>query len=173
MPRWSSSFHSKPDWWKRGLSPRRKIPIWFGGHAEMTMQRVIEFGGGWMPMAYAPGDEAKAAFDKLRAMADKADRDPASIGIGTRTTVALGAEAEWRDTIRFWKSCGATHITLVTYSGRGHLPHRGADAWRPSRCDQTILECGRRSSVRLPPASEVRMLIDHPASAEASPQRVG
>jgi hypothetical protein len=29
--------------------------------------------------------------------------------------------AEWRETVRFWKSCGVTHLTLGTYSGRGHL----------------------------------------------------
>ena len=23
--------------------------------------------------------------------------------------------------VRFWKSCGVTHLTLGTYSGRGHL----------------------------------------------------
>ena len=34
---------------------------------------------------------------------------------------SIGAEAEWRETVRFWKSCGATHLTLGTYSGRGHL----------------------------------------------------
>ena len=114
-------YHTIDDAGINPLPPRRKIPIWFGGHAEVTMRRVVEWGDGWMPMAYAPGDEAKAAFDKVRAMAEAAGRDPASIGIDTRTTVGLGNEAEWRDTIRFWKSCGATHITLVTYSGRGHL----------------------------------------------------
>jgi probable F420-dependent oxidoreductase len=114
-------YHTIEDAGINPLPPRRKIPVWFGGHAEVTMRRVVEWGDGWMPMAYAPGDEAKAAFDKLRAMAEGAGRDPASIGIDTRTTAGLGNEAEWRDTIRFWKSCGATHITLVTYSGRGHL----------------------------------------------------
>jgi hypothetical protein len=33
----------------------------------------------------------------------------------------IGNEAEWRDTVRFWKSSGVTHLTLATYSGRGHL----------------------------------------------------
>jgi hypothetical protein len=47
--------------------------------------------------------------------------DPDSIGIDTRVTAGIGAEAEWRDTIRFWKSCGISHLTLETYSGRGHL----------------------------------------------------
>jgi len=114
-------YHTIEDAGINPLPPRRKIPVWFGGHAEVTMRRVVEWGDGWMPMAYAAGDEAKAAFDKLRAMAEKAGRDPANIGIDTRTTAGLGAEAEWRDTMRFWKSCRATHITLVTYSGRGHL----------------------------------------------------
>ena len=80
-----------------------------------------DWGDGWMPLNYAPGDEAVAAFDKLRAMAEAAGRDPASIGFDTRTTVGIGAEAEWRETVRFWKSCGVTHLTLGTYSGRGHL----------------------------------------------------
>jgi probable F420-dependent oxidoreductase len=114
-------YHAIEDAGINPLPPRRKIPIWFGGHAELTMRRVVKWGAGWMPMAYAPDDEAKAAFDKLRAMAEAAGRDPTSIGIDTRTTAGLGNETDWRDTIRFWKSCGATHITLVTYSGRGHL----------------------------------------------------
>ena len=25
------------------------------------------------------------------------------------------------EAVRFWKSCGVTHLTLATYSGRGHL----------------------------------------------------
>jgi probable F420-dependent oxidoreductase len=114
-------YHTIEDAGLNPLPPHRKIPIWFGGHVEVTMRRVVQWGDGWMPMAYAPGDEAKVVFDKLRTMAEAAGRDPASIGIDTRTTAGLGNEADWRDTIRFWKSCGATHITLVTYSGRGHL----------------------------------------------------
>jgi probable F420-dependent oxidoreductase len=114
-------YHTIEDAGINPLPPRRAIPIWFGGHAKVTMRRVIEWGDGWMPMAYSPGDEAKAAFDELRRMAEVAGRDPATIGIDTRTTAGIGGETEWRDTLRFWKACGATHITLVTYSGRGHL----------------------------------------------------
>src|SRR5882724_9595437 len=60
-----------------GINPRPaagKVPIWYGGHADVTLQRVVKWGDGWMPLAYAPGDEARAAFDKLRAMAETADR---------------------------------------------------------------------------------------------------
>ena len=74
-----------------------------------------------MPLAYAPGDQAIAAFAKMRGLAEAAGRDPVSIGIDTRVSVGIGAEAEWREAVRFWKSCGVTHLTLATYSGRGHL----------------------------------------------------
>src|SRR3954465_13842302 len=117
----AGKYHTIEDAGINPLPTRRRIPIWFGGHAEATMQRVVKCGDGWMPLNYAPGDEAGAAFDKLRRMAEAAGRDPASIGIDTRTTVGIGAEAEWRETMRFWKSCGVTHLTLGTYSGRGHL----------------------------------------------------
>jgi probable F420-dependent oxidoreductase len=114
-------YHTIEDAGINPLPPRRTIPIWFGGHADATMRRVVAWGDGWMPMAYAPGNDAKNAFDKLRAMAEAAGRDPSLIGIDTRVAAGLGAEDEWRDTVRFWKSCGATHLTLATYSGRGHL----------------------------------------------------
>src|SRR3954467_11922383 len=97
-----------------------KVPLWYGGHAEVTLRRVVKWGDGWMPLAYGPGEEARAAFDKLRQMAEAAGRDPATIGIDTRVSAA-GDEAEWRDTVRFWNSCGVTHLTLANYYQSGHL----------------------------------------------------
>jgi probable F420-dependent oxidoreductase len=114
-------YHTIEDAGINPLPPKRAIPIWFGGHADITMKRVVKWGDGWMPMSYAPNAEAKAAFDQLRAYAEAEGRDPASIGIDTRVTAGLGDETEWRDTVRFWKSCGVTDLTLTTYSGRGHL----------------------------------------------------
>jgi probable F420-dependent oxidoreductase len=114
-------YHTIEDAGINPLPPKRAIPIWFGGHADITMKRVVKWGDGWMPMSYAPNAEAKAAFDKLRTYAEAEGRDLASIGIDTRVTAGLGEETEWRDTVRFWKSCGVTDLTLTTYSGRGHL----------------------------------------------------
>ena len=84
------------------------------------MRRTVKWGDGWMPLAYGPGEEARAAFDRLRYMAEEAGRDPATIGIDTRVSAA-GEEAEWRDTVGFWKSCGVTHLTLANYYQSGHL----------------------------------------------------
>jgi len=106
-----------------GINPRPtsgRVPLWYGGHADVTLRRVVRWGDGWMPLAYAPGDAARAAIGKLRAYAEAAGRDPSTIGIDTRVSAA-GDEAQWRADVGFWKSCGATHLTLANYYQSGHL----------------------------------------------------
>ena len=106
-----------------GINPRPaagRVPLWYGGHADATLRRVAKWGDGWMPLAYAPGEEARAAIGKLRGYAEEAGRDPATIGIDTRVSAA-GDEAEWRADVNFWKSCGVTHLTLANYYQSGHL----------------------------------------------------
>ena len=102
---------------------RAQIPLWYGGHADVTLRRCAKWGDGWMPLAYPPGEAAKAAIATLQRYAEEAGRDPATIGIDTRVSAGAGAEAEWRDQVRFWKSIGVTHLTLANYYESGHL-HR-------------------------------------------------
>src|SRR5229473_5689765 len=74
-----------------GINPRPasgRVKLWYGGHADVTLRRVVKWGDGWMPLAYPPGEEARAAFDKLRGYAEAAGRDPATIGIDTRVSAA-------------------------------------------------------------------------------------
>jgi probable F420-dependent oxidoreductase len=109
-----------------GINPLptgRRIPLWYGGHADVTLRRCAKWGDGWMPLAYPPGDEAKAAIAILQRYTQEAGRDPASMGIDTRVSAGAGAEAEWREDVRFWKSIGVTHLTLANYYASGHL-HR-------------------------------------------------
>jgi probable F420-dependent oxidoreductase len=106
-----------------GINPRPalgKVPLWYGGHADATLRRVVKWGDGWMPLAYPPGAEAAAAIAKLRRLAEAAGRDPATIGIDTRVSAA-GDAAQWRADVQFWKSVGATHLTLANYYQSGHL----------------------------------------------------
>jgi alkanesulfonate monooxygenase SsuD/methylene tetrahydromethanopterin reductase-like flavin-dependent oxidoreductase (luciferase family) len=84
------------------------------------LRRVVKWGDGWMPLAYGPGDEARAALDRLSRLAEDNGRDPATIGLDTRVSAA-GNEDEWRADVRFWKSCGVTHLTLANYYESGHL----------------------------------------------------
>jgi alkanesulfonate monooxygenase SsuD/methylene tetrahydromethanopterin reductase-like flavin-dependent oxidoreductase (luciferase family) len=105
------------------LPTGRKIPLWYGGHADVTLRRCAKWGDGWMPLAYPPGEEAKRAIATLHRYAEDAGRDPATIGIDTRVSAGAGTEAERRDQLRLWKSIGVTHLTLANYYESGHL-HR-------------------------------------------------
>ncbi len=78
-----------------GINPlpvSRRIPIWFGGHHELTLRRIAKWGDGWMMNAYPAGAAAQADFAKLRAYADEAGRDPASIGVEVWVSTGAGDE---------------------------------------------------------------------------------
>jgi probable F420-dependent oxidoreductase len=93
--------------------PRRAIPIWFGGGAEAVLRRTGRIGDGWMPQT-APTAEAKARVDRLRAYAADADRDPATIGIEPRLTLADVPEQDWAAYVEGWRNLGATHLAVNT-----------------------------------------------------------
>jgi probable F420-dependent oxidoreductase len=110
----AGEFHRLDD---GGINPRPKsgrVPIWFGGHAEATFRRTARYGDGFMPLAWPAGDTALAAFEKLRSMIHAAGRDPASVGLEVWTSPGIGAEADWRREIAFWKKAGVTHVNAHT-----------------------------------------------------------
>ena len=100
-----------------GINPRPKsgkVPVWFGGHVESTLERVAKYGDGFIPNRWPPGDEVLATFDRLRGMIKAAGRNPADVGIDVWISVGKGTEEDWRRDIAFWKKAGATHITAHT-----------------------------------------------------------
>ncbi len=58
--------------------PLRHVPVVLGGETDHTLKRVVEFCDGWFPRAGAGFDPA-AAVARLRAYAEKAGRDPATL----------------------------------------------------------------------------------------------
>ncbi|MBV8118384.1 MAG: LLM class F420-dependent oxidoreductase [Alphaproteobacteria bacterium] len=117
------TWHTIEDAGINPLPTGRKIPLWYGGHADVTLRRCARWGDGWMPLAYPPGEEAKAAIATLRRYTEEAGRDPATIGIDTRVSAGAGSQVEWHEEVRLWKSIGVTHLTLANYYEGGHL-HR-------------------------------------------------
>jgi alkanesulfonate monooxygenase SsuD/methylene tetrahydromethanopterin reductase-like flavin-dependent oxidoreductase (luciferase family) len=106
-----------------GINPlpvHRRIPVWFGGHVDQTLQRIASIGDGWIMNAYAPGKDAEAELAKLRDLTRAAGRDPASIGLEVWMSGGAGDAAQWRDEVAYWKGQGATHITLTNTFGRRH-----------------------------------------------------
>jgi len=106
-----------------GINPlpvHRRIPVWFGGHVDQTLQRIATLGDGWIMNAYAPGKDAEAELAKLRALTREAGRDPSEIGIEVWMSGGAGDAKQWRDEVAYWKAQGATHITLTNTFGRRH-----------------------------------------------------
>ena len=106
-----------------GINPRPasgRIPVWFGGHAEATLERTAKYGDGWMPLAYPADDSALAAFDKLRGLIKAEGRDPASVGLEVWQSLGSGNEEAWRREFIFWKKAGVTHVTAHTTFAMNH-----------------------------------------------------
>jgi len=117
----NGKYHTVDD---SGINPRPpsgRVPVWFGGHVDATLERTAAIGDGWMPLAYPPDDQALTKFDQLRELTVKAGRDPKDIGIEVWLTLGNDDPAAWRRDVSFWKKAGVTHITAhTTYTGGKH-----------------------------------------------------
>jgi len=105
-----------------GINPlprARRVPLWFGGHDERTLQRIARHGDGWIMLTYPVGEPANAAFAKLRQLTAAAGRDLATVGIGVWVSAA-GDETSWRAELAAWKQAGVTHLTLNNGYARYH-----------------------------------------------------
>lgn len=107
-----------------GINPRPasgRVPVWYGGHHDLTLPRIAKWGDGWMPNAYPPDHTALEVFEKLRTLTREAGRDPASVGIEVWTSCGSGTAEDWRKEALFWKSAGASHLCLTTtFNRRAH-----------------------------------------------------
>jgi probable F420-dependent oxidoreductase len=106
-----------------GINPRpasSKVPIWFGGHHERTLERIAKWGDGWMPNAYPADQGALDIFAQLRKLTEAAGRDPSAVGIEVWTSMGSGSESDWAKEAAFWKKAGATHLCLTTTFHRRH-----------------------------------------------------
>lgn len=84
-------------------------PVLLGGSARRVLNRVVEYGDGWLPIRTTPED-IKAARATLSELAEVAGRDPRSINI---TVTGLTAE---RDLIDSFEEAGADRV-LVRAAG--------------------------------------------------------
>jgi probable F420-dependent oxidoreductase len=106
-----------------GINPRPasgKVPVWFGGHHERTLERIAKLGDGWMPNAYPPDQSALDVFAQLRRLTEQAGRDPKQVGIEVWVSMGSGSAADWAKEARFWKQAGASHLCLTTTFNRRH-----------------------------------------------------
>ena len=106
-----------------GINPRPKsgrVPVWFGGHVDATLERTAKWGDGWMPLAYPADDTALKAFDNLRGLVAAAGRDMKDVGIEVWMSLGSDDPELWRREFAFWKKAGVTHVTAHTTYATGH-----------------------------------------------------
>jgi probable F420-dependent oxidoreductase len=80
-------------------------PVILGGHARTVLERIVEWGDGWLPNRATP-DDVKAARKKLDTLARQAGRDPARISISV-----FGQPAD-RELVRRFHDAGATRVII-------------------------------------------------------------
>jgi probable F420-dependent oxidoreductase len=99
-----------------GLNPmpvQRPIPIWFGGMADVVLERMAKLGDGWMP-ATVPIDQVRSYVAKLRDYLAQAGRKSEDFGIDIRVNLARLSPVEQVDYVAQWRELGATHVAVNT-----------------------------------------------------------
>ena len=99
-----------------GINPlpvQRPIPIWFGGGAPKVVDRIGRLGDGWFPQ-FKPDGDGQQQIAQMKEIAVAAGRDPGSVGIEGRVSIAEGDPDEWNKTASAWDEVGATHLSVNT-----------------------------------------------------------
>jgi probable F420-dependent oxidoreductase len=99
-----------------GINPlpvRRSIPIWIGGYAEETLDRIGRIGDGWTVFR-VPDEKLRAQIERIHAAAVAAGRDPAAIGIEGQISLGRMPESDWAEYADRWRAIGADAMTVNT-----------------------------------------------------------
>jgi len=110
---YSGQWHHIPDAGINPLPIQQPIPIWFGGQAEVVLQRAAKLADGWLP-TYANPEAAKPALARLGRYLEQAGRESSEFGIEARIRYAEGNPADWEQLLEGWREAGATHISFNT-----------------------------------------------------------
>lgn len=103
----------------RPLPVQRPIPIWFGGSAEVVLQRVAKIGDGWLP-GFSDVEEAKPELERLSSYIEAQGRSREEIGIEVRIHYGDGDLDELGAQVEAWKGLGISHLSLNTMRSRLH-----------------------------------------------------
>jgi len=112
---------------------RDGIPVWIGGHTDVALRRAGTLGDAWHPIGLRPPallfpDEYAAKANQVRAWAQRAGRDPASIALTLRCPMEVrskrakaaagdrpllqGTAAEVAADIRAYQAAGVSHFVF-------------------------------------------------------------
>lgn len=117
-----------------GINPlpmQRPIPIWIGGTAVPALERAGLLADGWFPQVQ-PGERLEEMKSWVAEGARLAGRDPGSLGMEGRISLAATDESDWQSATDAWRQAGATHISVNTM-GKQMTPAQHIDMIRRYR----------------------------------------
>ena len=123
----SGKWHSIPEAGINPLPVQQPIPIWFGGHADVVIQRAAQLGDGWLPN-YRTAEDARPALDKLEKYLELAGRQRSEFGIEARIRYGEGNTARWEQLLAGWQDAGATHVSFNTMQAGLDTPGKHIEA---------------------------------------------
>ena len=79
-----------------------RIPVWIGGAVPRTLERVAEYGDGWMGQFVKGPEVAARLMARIREKAEENGRDPSAIGMQLSLSPFHGEDGKgfFRDTAR-------------------------------------------------------------------------
>src|ERR1700722_12043012 len=99
-----------------GIAPmpiQQPIPLWMGGGAGPTLERVGRLADGWFSSA-TPGPQLDDALTTIRDAARAAGRDPNEVGIEGRIMVGDGDQDRIAKEFEEWKNLEVSHVSFNT-----------------------------------------------------------
>ena len=128
-----------------GIKPlpvQRPIPVWIGFGdpsrstqagpplpRESALRRIARTADGWFPL-FNPDEKGVETLERMRGYAREAGRDPDSIGIEGRLSVAGGDPELWARQAKAWEGVGATRLMVNTMRAGLASPDDHLDALR-------------------------------------------
>ena len=103
-----------------GLAPmpvQRPIPIWIGGSAEVAVRRAARLADGFFPNS-GSRETYEWITGILRDELQRIGRNPVTLGIEPRISVASSNPDDWKRDFDWWREQGASHLTVNTMGGK-------------------------------------------------------
>jgi alkanesulfonate monooxygenase SsuD/methylene tetrahydromethanopterin reductase-like flavin-dependent oxidoreductase (luciferase family) len=94
---------------------------------EAVVERVGRLADGWFPQ-FPPNAEGRATLERMRGYARAAGRDPASISVEGRISLADSSPDDWPRLAEDWSALGATHLSVNTMRAGLKTPAAHIDA---------------------------------------------
>ena len=84
--------------------------------ANIGMRRIARMADGWLPL-FPLDDTGIETIARVRRYTEEAGRDPSTLGMEGRISLAGTSPDEWVAQVKGWQEAGATHLAVGTSGG--------------------------------------------------------